>query len=94
MAAAVTESKTSRSLVWGSVVWGSLVHRSTLSTAGCVVLLLCVMLGGASADNVYEMEEFLKREYSLTKPYQGKTNLILTLTLTDTLTISDLALPR
>ena len=70
MAAAVTESKVSRSLTSDS-----LVYLKTISKSVCLLLVLCVLLGTSSADSVYEMEEFLKREYSLTKPYQGSDHL-------------------
>ncbi|XP_056458524.1 lectin, mannose-binding 2-like b [Gadus chalcogrammus] len=57
--------------VYRSLPSDSLVYLKTLSKSVCLLLVLCVLLGSSSADNVYEMEEFLKREYSLTKPYQG-----------------------
>ncbi|XP_046903954.1 lectin, mannose-binding 2-like b [Hypomesus transpacificus] len=37
----------------------------------CMFVFMCFLIGSSLADNGYEMEDFLKREYSLTKPYQG-----------------------
>ena len=43
------------------------IHELTCRFA-VVLLLTCQCL----ADDGYEMDDFLKREYSLTKPYQGR----------------------
>lgn len=37
-----------------------------------LVTFLLFMTSRCQGDDGYEMDEFLKREYSLTKPYQGK----------------------
>lgn len=37
----------------------------------CLLVFICSLMGSSLADNGYEMDDFLKREYSLTKPYQG-----------------------
>ncbi|CAL8248359.1 unnamed protein product [Merluccius merluccius] len=72
MAPAVTECKVRRAGRL-SPTSDSMVSSETLRKWTCLLAaVLCVSPGGvSSADSVYEMEEFLKREHSLTKPYQG-----------------------
>ncbi|KAG7280011.1 hypothetical protein CRUP_013558 [Coryphaenoides rupestris] len=74
MAAAVLESKVcgvGRPLTshCNSVYFTTMRSKSTPTWV--FVALCALLLGSSSGDSVYEMEEFLKREYSLTKPYQG-----------------------
>lgn len=38
----------------------------------CVFVLVCFLLSRSSADEQDFMEEFLKQEYSLAKPYRGE----------------------
>lgn len=73
MAAAVVESKVCRVRRRLTSNSNSVYFKTMRSKSTCVLLALCaLLLGSSSADNVYEVEEFLKREFSLTKPYQGR----------------------
>lgn len=40
----------------------------------CLFVTVCVLMSRAAADEQDFMEEFLKREYSLSKPYRGEFN--------------------
>lgn len=46
----------------------------------CVFVLVCLLLSRSSADEQDFMEEFLKQEYSLAKPYRGEATLTVTQT--------------
>ncbi|XP_077352616.1 lectin, mannose-binding 2-like a isoform X2 [Festucalex cinctus] len=46
-------------------------QKMTLFKLLCLFILLIFTVGHCFADDDHEMEEFLKREYSLTKPYQA-----------------------
>ncbi|KAG7224073.1 hypothetical protein INR49_015331, partial [Caranx melampygus] len=73
MAAASSSSSSSSRHYRGSGSPSSLVSRGNimlLKSRGTLVLLL-LAVSFCFADEDHEMEEFLKREYSLTKPYQG-----------------------
>ncbi|KAM4616752.1 lectin, mannose-binding 2-like b [Polymixia lowei] len=49
----------------------SMYHFRHIHKLTCLFVIFCILLSQSLADNRYEMDEFLKREYSLTKPYQG-----------------------
>ncbi|XP_035041039.1 lectin, mannose-binding 2-like a [Hippoglossus stenolepis] len=69
MAAACSRNhhRESRQLALGLFSTGNNMSCKSLWT----LALLALTLSRCSADDDHEMEEFLKREYSLSKPYQG-----------------------
>ncbi|KAM7416897.1 hypothetical protein PAMA_018803 [Pampus argenteus] len=46
-------------------------HFRNIRKLACLFAVACVLMGQSLADNQDFMEEFLKREYSLAKPYRG-----------------------
>lgn len=58
----------------------------------CLFAVACVLMGQSLADDQDFMEEFLKREYSLAKPYRGEFTVSY-VTLTQTFNVHS-AKPR
>lgn len=47
-------------------------HLKNIRELTCLFVAVCILMGRSLADDQEFMEDFLKREYSLTKPYRGK----------------------
>lgn len=69
MVAAVTQSGPSRFRSW--LFSAPMSRGGTLPELTCLLAALCVWLNPSAAQEQDFMEEFLKREYSLVKPYRG-----------------------
>ena len=74
MAATMIKSKLCRRR--SLLISDSMFNFSNIRELTCLFVVVCAMLSQSSADDGYERvgydtEDFLKREYSLTKPYQG-----------------------
>lgn len=73
MAAAISNNYKGSKLLFSFI----LTRRTMTLKSYCTLALVICSLGRCFAeDDHHEMEEFLKREFSLTKPYQGIAALI------------------
>ncbi|KAM6965476.1 lectin, mannose-binding 2-like b [Aplochiton taeniatus] len=63
-----------RSNILGMNIVSNLIAISSLRNIHeltCLFTICCLLVSQSLADDGYEVDDFLKREYSLTKPYQG-----------------------
>lgn len=51
-------------------------HLKNIRELTCVFVTVCILISQSLADDQEFMEDFLKREYSLAKPYRGKLPVI------------------
>ncbi|XP_023674471.1 lectin, mannose-binding 2-like a isoform X3 [Paramormyrops kingsleyae] len=70
MAATMLEKKIAFDSSWNSFLHFSF-HRNMTNKMHWIILLLLAISRKCWCEDGHEMEEFLKREYSLSKPYQG-----------------------
>ena len=70
MVATVTESNLARLRSFSFLY--PMLHFKTLRELTCVFVTVCVLMSRSLADEQDFQEDFLKREYSLSKPYRGK----------------------
>lgn len=47
-------------------------HLKNIRELTCVFVTVCILISQSLANDQEFMEDFLKREYSLAKPYRGK----------------------
>ncbi|XP_071368747.1 lectin, mannose-binding 2-like b [Centroberyx affinis] len=69
MAAAVTKSNLCR--LRSFFISRSMFRFKNIRELTCLFVVFCTLISQSLADDEYEMDDFLKREYSLTKPYRG-----------------------
>lgn len=57
-----------------TVVWFlyPMFHLKNIRKLTCLFVAVCILMSQSLADDQEFMEDFLKREYSLAKPYRGK----------------------
>lgn len=47
-------------------------HLKNIRELTCVFVAICILISHSLADDQEFLEDFLKREYSLAKPYRGE----------------------
>lgn len=69
MAATMNKSDLSRMITFPKL--DVMFNRRNIHELTCVIAVVFLLMSQSLADDGYEMDDFLKREFSLTKPYQG-----------------------
>lgn len=72
---AATEIKSILSRMRSFSIFDSMFNFRNIRGLTYLFVVLFILTGQSLADDGYEMDDFLKREYSLTKPYQGNYKL-------------------
>lgn len=70
MVARVSKSNLDRLRSFGFLY--PMFHFKNSRQLTCLFVTVCILMSQSLADDQDFMEEFLKREYSLAKPYRGK----------------------